>query len=130
MNDKILDKVRTSMQALSIENAYKNLIYMSGWVIEKPHIIKHNKTGKESVSIVLTQFMRDSNGYAYMKTFYLVSYLPTIVKQFKEMKKVVFIICDCQMQFNSKCKIQYPQIYDMKVEYTLSIPLQERENKK
>ena len=75
MNNDTLEKVRTSMQALSIENAYKNRACFSGWIIERPRIIKHDKTGRESVSLILVQFMRDSKGYAYMKTYNLISYV-------------------------------------------------------
>ena len=128
MNNKTLELVRKSAYALTIENAYKNIAYFSGWVVQRPRIIKHDKTGKESVSLILVQFMRDSKGYAYMKSYNLISYVTPIVEQWKKQDNICFIICDCQMQWNSKTKQNYPQIYDMKIETTLNIKLDESEN--
>lgn len=123
MNNDTLEKVRKSLVALSIENTYKNRVFMSGWVIEKPRIIKHDKTGKESVSLILVQFMRDSKGYAYIKTYNLLSYVTPVIDQWKTQKKICFIICDGQLQWNSKTKNCYAQIYDMKVAYELDYEL-------
>lgn len=128
MNNKTLELVRKSAYALTVENAYKNVAYFSGWVVQRPRIIKHDKTGKESVSLILVQFMRDSKGYAYMKSYNLISYVTPIVEQWKKQDNICFIICDCQMQWNSKTKQNYPQIYDMKIETTLNIKLDESEN--
>ena len=119
LNKEIVEKVRTSIYALPIENQYKNLAYFSGWVINKPTIVKHDKTGKESVSLVIVQFMRNPNGYAHVKTFNLVSYIPSIIEQFKKQKKVCYIICDCQFQWNTKLKQTYPSIYDMKIPFEI-----------
>jgi len=128
LNNKTLELVRKSAYALTVENAYKNVAYFSGWVVQRPRIIKHDKTGKESVSLILVQFMRDSKGYAYMKSYNLISYVTPIVEQWKKQDNICFIICDCQMQWNSKTKQNYPQIYDMKIETTLNIKLDESEN--
>lgn len=128
LNNKTLELVRKSAYALTVENAYKNIAYFSGWVVQRPRIIKHDKTGKESVSLILVQFMRDSKGYAYMKSYNLISYVTPIVEQWKKQDNICFIICDCQMQWNSKTKQNYPQIYDMKIETTLNIKLDESEN--
>lgn len=128
MNNKTLELVRKSAYALTVENAYKNVAYFSGWVVQRPRIIKHDKTGKESVSLILVQFMRDGKGYAYMKSYNLISYVTPIVEQWKKQDNICFIICDCQMQWNSKTKQNYPQIYDMKIETTLNIKLDESEN--
>ena len=128
INKELLEKVRKSIPALSIENSYKNLAYFSGWVIQKPHIVKHDKTGKESISIILVQFMRDSKGWAYIKTFNLISYVIPIIEQWKKQEKVCFIICDCQMQWNSKTRQNYPQMYDMKIQIELDLKLDESEN--
>ena len=128
LNNKTLELVRKSAYALTVENAYKNIAYFSGWVVQRPRIIKHDKTGKESVSLILVQFMRDAKGYAYMKSYNLISYVTPIVEQWKKQDNICFIICDCQMQWNSKTKQNYPQIYDMKIETTLNIKLDESEN--
>ena len=128
LNNKTLELVRKSAYALTVENAYKNVAYFSGWVVQRPRIIKHDKTGKESVSLILVQFMRDSKGNAYMKSYNLISYVTPIVEQWKKQDNICFIICDCQMQWNSKTKQNYPQIYDMKIETTLNIKLDESEN--
>ena len=128
LNNKTLELVRKSAYALTVENAYKNVAYFSGWVVQRPRIIKHDKTGKESVSLILVQFMRDSKGYAYMKSYNLISYVTPIVEQWKKQDNICFIICDCQLQWNSKTKQNYPQIYDMKIETTLNIKLDESEN--
>ncbi|MBO7715218.1 MAG: hypothetical protein J6S85_16740 [Methanobrevibacter sp.] len=128
MNNKTLELVRKSAYALTVENAYKNVAYFSGWVVQRPRIIKHDKTGKESVSLILVQFMRDGKGYAYMKSYNLISYVIPIIEQWKKQDNICFIICDCQMQWNSKTKQNYPQIYDMKIETTLNIKLDESEN--
>ena len=127
LNNKTLELVRKSAYALTVENAYKNIAYFSGWVVQRPRIIKHDKTGKESVSLILVQFMRDAKGYAYMKSYNLISYVTPIVEQWKKQDNICFIICDCQMQWNSKTKQNYPQIYDMKIETTLNIKLDESE---
>lgn len=129
MNNDTLEKVRTSIQALSIENAYKNRVFFSGWIIEKPRIIKHDKTGKESVSLILVQFMRDGKGYAYMKTYNLISYVTPIVETLKKQENICFIICDAQLQWNSKTKNYYPQMYDMQIETELGMKLDESEKK-
>lgn len=127
MNEKIIDKVRTSVYALDIENRYKNSVYLSGWIIDKPMFIRHNNTNKESVSLVLAQFMRDSNGYAYMRTYHLMAFLPNIVEQFKNMIDISFVMCSCQLHFNNKTQKQYPQIYEMSIDCKLPIKLQESE---
>ena len=123
MNKKTIEKVRKSLYAQDIENYYKNLVYLSGWVIDQPRIIKHDKTGKESVSFVIAQFKRDSSGYAYMNTFHLMSYVGPVVETIKKMKKISMIICDCQLQFNAKTHKHYPQVYDLKVECELPYDL-------
>lgn len=115
MNNETLNKVRTSLYAMSIENSYKNVTYFSGWVIQKPRIIKHDKTGKESVSLILVQFMRDAKGYAYIKTYNLISYVSTVVDQWKKQENICFVLCNCQLQYNSVRKQYYPQIYEMKI---------------
>lgn len=129
MNNELLEKVRTSAFALSVENAYKNVCYFSGWIVQKPRIIKHDKSGVESVSLILVQFMRDSGGWAYLKTFHLISYVTPIIEQFKKQENVCFIVCDCQYQYNAKTKRCYPQIYDMKITMELNLKLaKESEN--
>lgn len=128
MNRETLNKVRKTTFALTIENFYKNIAHFSGWVIEKPHIIKHDKTGKESVSLILVQFMRDSKGYAYIKTYNLISYVTPIIEEWKKQENICFILCECQMQWNSKTRQMYPQIYDMKIDKTLNMKLDESEN--
>jgi hypothetical protein len=124
----IIDKVRKSNYALSIENFYQNVAYMSGWILSKPKIIKHDDSGRESASIIIAQFFRDENGFAYMKTFNLISYLPTLVAQFKELEYVTFISCVCQLQRNTKVKVLYPQVYEMILKPSLNIKLQESED--
>ena len=128
MKIETLEKVRKSIPALSIENAYKNIAYFSGWVIQKPRIIKHDKTGRESVSIILVQFMRDPKGWAYLKSFNLISFVTPIIEQWKKQKKICFIICDCQLQWNNKSKQTYPQMYDMQINFELDMPLDEEES--
>lgn len=129
MNKETLEKVRTSMPALAMENAYKNSAYFSGWVVQKPRIIKHDKTGKESVSLILVQFLRDAKGYAYIKTYNLISYVTQIVETWKKQKNICLILCDCQMQWNSHTKQNYPQIYEMKIQMELNFKLdKESEN--
>lgn len=128
INRELVEKVRKSQYALTIENNYKNLAYFSGWVIMKPRFTKHDKLGVESVSIVISQFLRDNKGIAYMKTFNLISYLPNIVEMMKEQDKICFIICDCQMQFNAKTRQLYPQVYDLKIQTTLPLKMGEWEN--
>lgn len=128
LNEELVEKVRKSQYALVIENKYKNLAYFSGWVITKPRFATHDKLGVESVSIIVAQFLRDSKGIAYMKTFNLISYVPNIVKMMKKQDKICFIICDCQLQFNAKTRQLYPQVYDLKIQTELPLKMGELEN--
>ena len=128
INRELVEKVRKSQYALAIENTYKNQAYFSGWIITKPYIIKHDKTNKESVSFILVQFMRDSKGIAYMKTYSMLSYVTQVVDLLKKQEKVCFIICDCQIQFNGKTRQNYPQVYDLRITYDLDLKLDESEN--
>jgi len=124
MNEKVIEKVRTSALALDIENNYRNVAFFSGWIIEQPRIIEHDKTGRESASFIIAQFNRDCNGRAYMKTFHLMTYVHTIVDQIKAMKRISFIVCGCQIQHNGKSGRMYPQVYNMKVQRELPIKLE------
>lgn len=125
LNRETIEKVRKSIHALSIENFYKNVAYFSGWIVTKPRIIKHDKTGQESVSLILVQFMRDSNGYAYYKTYNLISYMTPIIELWKNQDKICFVLCECQLLFNVKTHNYYPQVYDMKIQTTLPYELDE-----
>ena len=100
---------------------------MSGWVIDQPRIIKHSKTGQESVSFIISQFIRNSNGYAYMKTYHLMSYGAKVIEQIREMKNISFVCCNCELQFNAKTHKYYPQIFEMSVNCVLPYEL-EKEN--
>lgn len=128
MKNETLEKVRKSAPALAIENAYKNTACFSGWVVQKPRIIKHDITGKESVSLIIVQFLRDAKGYAYMKSFNLISYVTPIVEMWKKQKNICFIICFCQMQWNRVTRQNYPQIYDMQITQALDLKLDEEES--
>ena len=129
MKAKTIEKVRKSMQAQSIENCYKNLVCLSGWILDKPRVITHDTLGRESVSFIIAQFNRDRNGFSYMKTYHLLSYAKSVVNIIKELTSISFIICDCQLQYNNKTKRFYPHVYDLKVESILPLELdQESEN--
>ena len=125
LNRETIEKVRKSIHALSIENFYKNVAYFSGWIVTKPRIIKHDKTGQESVSLILVQFMRDSNGYAYYKTYNLISYMTPIIDMWKAQDKICFVICECQLLFNVKTHNYYPQVYAMEIKDRLPYELDE-----
>lgn len=129
MNKDTIEKVRTSIYALTIENMYKNTVCLSGWIIPKPNFFKHDKTGKESVSFIIVQYIRDSQGYAYYKSYSLLSYVTQVIETLKNQKKICYIICDGQVQFSSLKKMFYPQIYDLRVIYSLDLDLESEEQK-
>ena len=123
MKTQTLEKVRKTINAQDIDNCYKNLVYLSGWIIDKPRVITHDTLGRESVSFIIAQFNTNSEGFAYAKTFHLMSYVTPIVETIKSLTNISFIICKCQLQYNNKTKRFYPQVYELKVADKLAYPL-------
>ena len=79
---------------LCIDMAYKtkNTVELSGWVLRKPKIIKHDKTRVESCSLLLYQIV-NSHGEIKVESFSCMVYVKDLVDQLKNVDKVLFLAC-------------------------------------
>lgn len=100
---------------------YRNSIQLSGFIIRKPKFIKHDKTGRESCSLILHQ-INNANGEIKLESFSCMVYSLTLIEQLKKVDKVIFVATMGIMRHHFKYG-DYSQITEIETLAELDIDL-------
>ena len=100
---------------------YHNSVELSGFIIRKPKIIKHDKTQRESCSLILYQ-INNTNGELKIESFSLMVYGKNLVDQLKKVDKVLFVATMGIMRHHFKYG-DYSQVTEMETLVEFDIKL-------
>lgn len=99
---------------------YRNNVELSGWIIRKPKFIKHDRTGVESVSLLLFQ-INNVNGELKIESFNCMCYVKELIEQLKKQQKVLFVATVGKIRHHFKYG-DYSQVVEMQTLAELDIP--------
>ena len=99
---------------------YRNNVDLSGWIIRKPKFIKHDKTGVESVSLLLFQ-VNNVNGELKIESFNCMCYVKELIEQLKKQKNILFVATVGKLRHHFKYG-DYSQVVEMQTLAELDIP--------
>ena len=99
---------------------YRNNVDLSGWIIRKPKFIKHDRTGVESVSLLLFQ-INNVNGELKIESFNCMCYVKELIEQLKKQKNILFVATVGKLRHHFKYG-DYSQIVEMQTLAELDIP--------
>ena len=99
---------------------YRNNVDLSGWIIRKPKFIKHDRTGVESVSLLLFQ-INNVNGELKIESFNCMCYVKELIEQLKKQKNILFVATVGKLRHHFKYG-DYSQVVEMQTLAELDIP--------
>ena len=117
----IIDKIIETPLGMNMAYRYNNQVELSGFILRKPHFIKHDKTGVESCSLPLYQ-ITNANGVLKIESFCCMVYVKDLVQQLKHVKKVLFVATMGKLRHHYKYG-DYSQITEMETLAELKIDL-------
>ena len=118
---KTIDKLLLNPIIVDMTYKYRNDVTLSGWIIRKPKIIKHDTKNIESASIILHQ-INNSNGEIKIETFNCMCYVKDLIEQLKKQDKVLFVATVGKIRHHYKYG-DYSQILEMETLVELDLPL-------
>ena len=111
--EDIVKDISSNPVVVEMTRRYTNEIALSGFILQKPKIITHSVSGKESCSFILYQVNNTDNGLEY-NSFSCITYTKELVDQFKNLNKVILVATDGKMRYSKKVKFFYSQVYNIK----------------
>lgn len=79
----------------------KNVVQMSGWVIKQPKITCNDIRKTYACSFTIYQF-KTIGRRAHYSSYTCMTYIPELVKQFKEQKNVIMLGCIGKVETSKK----------------------------
>lgn len=124
-----IDLIRKTTYAISMEGKYERNAHLNGFILQKPKFINNKDRKRQSCSFILYQFEHDQFGYAYVRTFNIVTYNIDLIEELKTIKNVAFVNCGCFLHWHPKLKTLYPQMFEMTIQLEINVPLENEYNK-
>ena len=93
---------------LSVDPHYKNQVAINGFIIKKPTITLHEKSGIESCSFALYQIVNGNN--------------VSKIAQIKEQKDVLYVGIEGQLRYSKRIKSLYIHVMKMKTIAETKLP--------
>ena len=121
MINDLINKVRKTTYAISMENKYSKNAQINGFILQKPKIVETDKV--LSVSLIVYQFDHDAEGYPYMRTYNIISYVSAVIEQLRDLEYVTFVNCDCLLKWNTRLKTLFPSAYKLDVVMSIDLKL-------
>lgn len=109
----------------SMSGKYSNSLSLNGFILQKPKFIKNEKTGSESVSFIIHQMQKTTEGQYMDRSFSTISYVPKIIEEMRKVDKVVFINTLSQLFWFGAKKSYYVITTSIEISCTLDIELDE-----
>ena len=129
--DKIIKRIAASTLGDIVRGSYHNEVYISGFVLTKPTIIRSPK--KTSCSFIVWQFLND-RGTTYAKTFNVFTYNLEIINAIEQQTKCFFVDFKSTLYYNKARDTYYPQAYNMEIKEIYNaddlVPLEKRKGDK
>ena len=117
-----LNKVLANPMTNDISYKYRNNIDLSGFILKKPHIIKHDKTGIESCAFILYQ-VNAKGGDLKIESFNCITYVRELVDQFKTLNNVIFVATVGKLRYSPRIKGDYTQVVEIATLFEYDIEL-------
>ena len=127
--NKVVEEIVDNPLIAEMTNRYKNTLELSGLILRKPKIIKHDKTGVESCSFILFHFNNKKN-YLILDSFSCITYDKDVIEQFKTLDKVICVATIGKVRYSKSIGGLYSQVHDIKTLFELDIGLADEWEKK
>ena len=113
MNFKeLVEQLTKNPFLIELGTGYRDNIDLSGFVLRKPRFYKSDKRGIESCSFFLYQIVPTSKGLR-VESFSCITYVKSLVDQFKDLKNVIFIATVGKFKHSYKINNNYSQVVEI-----------------
>lgn len=114
IEDKIIRISQSSIFA-SIVGRYANVWQVSGFLLQKPKLIKHDKFNITSCVFIVHQIGVAQDGHLIDISFNLLTFKKELIDKLMSLQHCCFISGLAQMSFNKKIKQLTGKVYDMDI---------------
>ena len=106
---------------LSVDPHYKNQVAINGFIIKKPTITLHEKSGIESCSFALYQIV-NGNNVSKIDDYNCMTFDKDLIAQIKEQKDVLYVGIEGQLRYSKRIKSLYIHVMKMKTIAETKLP--------
>lgn len=108
-----------ALNPLMIDMTYKysNVVELSGFLLRKPKVFKHDTKNVESCSFIVYQ-INNTSGSVRVETFSCITYVTELIEQLKVQDKVLLVANVGKIRYSSKIG-EYIQVLEMATLYEL-----------
>ena len=110
--------------AMVIKASYKhqNALVLSGYIIKKPTIVKHDTKDVHSCSFVLYQ-LNEKGGKPWYESYSCITYIKDLVEQFEQLDHVIYVSVKGKLRYSTRHKTSYLQVLEIKTHFELETKL-------
>ena len=116
-----IEEMLTSPVLSSLTHKYKNSIDLSGWIIRKPKVVKHDTKKIESCSFILYQ-INNIKDVLKIDSYECITYITDLVRQLEKQDNIIFVATIGKVRHHYKYG-DYTQVLEMKTIAELNMPL-------
>lgn len=126
---QVIEELQQNPITNSMNKRYTNSCSLNGFVLKKPHFIKHDTRGIESCSLLLYQLFT-ANGTNTLQTYTCMVFEKDLVDQLKSVDKVMLFAVSGKLKYSKIIKGLYLHILEIHTLCETDIDLVEQEKEK
>ena len=118
-----IEEMLNSPVLTAMTGKYKNSIDLSGWIIRKPKVVKHDTKKTQSCSFILYQ-INNIKGVLKIDSYECITYITDLVRQLEKLDNIIFVATIGKVRHHYKYG-DYTQVLEMTTIAELTLPLAE-----